>query len=91
TDLIEGAFTPNERETIGTFSANEQEDVALRMWCAKEAAAKSLGMGLNGHPYLFNVIELRPSCDMAIVDVEGNRIDVSITRHNEKIIAVANF
>jgi acyl transferase domain-containing protein/phosphopantetheinyl transferase len=89
-DFISGAFTPMERSYVDSVPEEQREEVALRMWCAKEAAAKSLGMGLNGRPSLFLVKELGNDGATAVVDSEGKQVPVSIQRQEEKIIAIAN-
>jgi len=89
-DFIDGAFTSTEKMQLEAVAADEREELALRMWCAKEAAAKSLGMGLNGRPSLFLVKELATDGQTALIDSQGIRIPVSIKRHQEKIIAIAN-
>ena len=89
-DFISGAFTESEREYVAAVSEDKQEEYALRLWCAKEAAAKSLGMGLNGRPSLFLVKELAKDGQSALIDSEGVQVPVSIRRFEEKIIAIAN-
>ena len=89
-DFISGAFTAMEKRHVDSVPEDQREEVALRMWCAKEAAAKSLGMGLNGRPSLFLVKELDKDGASAVIDSDGKQVPVSIQRQNEKIIAIAN-
>jgi phosphopantetheinyl transferase len=37
------AFTPREREMLESFEGDERQAWSLRLWCAKEAAAKATG------------------------------------------------
>jgi phosphopantetheinyl transferase len=90
-DFVSGAFTSSEKKYVDAAPENQREEVALRMWCAKEAAAKSLGMGLNGRPSLFLVKELGEDGTSALIDSEGKHVPVFIQRQNEKIIAIANY
>ncbi|GMQ83281.1 MAG: beta-ketoacyl synthase N-terminal-like domain-containing protein [Gammaproteobacteria bacterium] len=88
-DFISGAFTPLEKSHVESVPEGRREEVALRLWCAKEAAAKSLGMGLNGRPSLFEVKELSADGMSAIVHSFDRLIPVSIQREGEKIISLA--
>jgi phosphopantetheinyl transferase len=47
------AFTPQERELLAALREAETEEWPLRLWCAKEAAAKAWGQGLYGGPLRF--------------------------------------
>lgn len=50
-DLITGAFTAEEAQAyIRLLPAAEQKRMAVALWCAKEAAAKAAGTGLEGRP-----------------------------------------
>jgi acyl transferase domain-containing protein/phosphopantetheinyl transferase len=89
-EFAQGAFTDGERQHVERAPASQQEEVALRMWCAKEAAAKSLGIGLNGRPSLLQVKEFDANGQTAVVTGEGAEIPVVIQRCDESIIAVAN-
>jgi phosphopantetheinyl transferase len=89
-DFISGAFTSQEKQHVDAVPQSDQEEIALRMWCAKEAAAKSLGLGLNGRPALFQVMELGQDGNSALVENDGIRVPVSIQRHDQIIIAITN-
>jgi acyl transferase domain-containing protein/4'-phosphopantetheinyl transferase EntD/acyl carrier protein len=41
--FVEAAFRPDERDLLATAGAGRDDEWALRLWCAKEAAAKALG------------------------------------------------
>jgi phosphopantetheinyl transferase len=69
-------------------AAEQREEWALRLWCAKEAAAKSLGTGLNGQPQRFAVTELTPDGNTAVVENVGRRIEVALRRHNDIVIGL---
>jgi phosphopantetheine--protein transferase-like protein len=49
-EFADVAFTPEERHLLSIFAEGEQEEWALRCWCAKEAVAKALGSGFLGNP-----------------------------------------
>jgi phosphopantetheinyl transferase len=88
-DLLDGAFTAAERARVEATPKGEREEWALRLWCAKEAAAKSLGLGLGGQPRAFEVRELSGNGRFAVVHGNGQQVPVSIQRQHEKVIALA--
>ena len=59
-DFIQGAFTADEKARLE--QADERHETGLMMWCAKEAASKALGVGLQHDPRDLRVTEI----------VEGN-------------------
>lgn len=90
----------NKDLLIETLSANEQAfvrgldnsilgDRLLRFWCAKESAAKYLGLGLQGMPEAFEVSFIDENCESAFVEYSGIKIGVTITRKDDSIIALA--
>jgi acyl transferase domain-containing protein/acyl carrier protein len=44
------AFSEQERAMLPASDVERRRDMALRFWCAKEAAAKALGQGMLGGP-----------------------------------------
>jgi phosphopantetheinyl transferase len=53
--LAEGGFTSVETSLLDDFPAPERDAWLLRLWCAKEAAGKALGVGLQGDPLNYRV------------------------------------
>lgn len=49
-ELIRGAMTEQEGRTIRSAPESDQARIAVAIWSAKEAAAKSVGTGLEGRP-----------------------------------------
>ncbi|HEY0973488.1 MAG TPA: beta-ketoacyl synthase N-terminal-like domain-containing protein [Solimonas sp.] len=49
-DLIRGAFGDREQHWFAKLSEVDQGLVAAALWCAKEAASKAAGTGLEGRP-----------------------------------------
>ena len=88
-DFIDGAFTAGEKHYVESAPEAQREEVVLRLWCAKEAAAKSLGMGLNGRPTMFEVKQLSTDGMTAVVHSLEHTIPVSIQREGETIISLA--
>jgi phosphopantetheinyl transferase len=66
--LEEGGFAPDEAALLGGLAALEREDWLLRLWCAKEATGKALGLGLMGNP--LNYIGRRVNRTRGAVEVE---------------------
>jgi phosphopantetheinyl transferase len=64
-DEAEGvAFTPPEQELLSSVRQAAPDEWPLRLWCAKEAAAKALGHGLRGGPQALVVQALDASRGM---------------------------
>jgi phosphopantetheinyl transferase len=54
------AFTAVERSLLDTFEERDREAWALRLWCAKEAAAKATGRGFAAGVHAFAVQHADP-------------------------------
>jgi len=61
----------------------------IALWCAKEAAAKALGVGLLGEPRRWRVRDLAADGCTAVVQIEGLRISVTLHRLEQAMVAVA--
>jgi malonyl CoA-acyl carrier protein transacylase/phosphopantetheinyl transferase len=61
----------------------------IALWCAKEAAAKALGVGLLGEPSRWRVGHLSPDGSAAVVQIEALRVPVTLQRRDRATIAVA--
>ena len=53
--LAEGGFAPSETALLDDCPPPKRAEWLLRLWCAKEAAGKALGSGLQGDPLNFVV------------------------------------
>lgn len=49
-DLIHGGFSAGEHAHLAHADADSRALIAAALWCAKEAAAKASGLGLQGRP-----------------------------------------
>jgi phosphopantetheinyl transferase len=56
--LAEGGFAAAETTLLEDCPASERGDWLLRLWCAKEAIGKALGLGLMGNPLKFVVSQI---------------------------------
>ncbi|WP_420464624.1 beta-ketoacyl synthase N-terminal-like domain-containing protein [Panacagrimonas sp.] len=74
------AFDAEERRYID--AANDRPRVACALWCAREAAAKAAGLGLQGRPQDWRVVDAR--LDPRAVSFGSVRI-----RHGDRLYDVA--
>jgi hypothetical protein len=61
----------------------------IALWCAKEAAAKALGVGLLGEPRRWRVHDLTLDARAATVSIEALRVPISLHFQDRVVIAVA--
>jgi acyl transferase domain-containing protein/phosphopantetheinyl transferase len=94
------AFTSSEQGLLASVADSRQESWPLRLWCAKEAVAKALGLGLVGGPralvaaHLDSVsgtVQLRLSGEMALrfPAVDGRPLLAHTTRERDVIVATS--
>ncbi len=88
-ELMIGILTDTERATVEGLTGAALEERLLRLWCAKEAAAKYLGIGLQGQPAAFEVGFVDAACADAQVVFEGAATQVRIVREGAAVIALA--
>src|SRR5205085_11381615 len=88
-ELLADSLTHVERASLHGLDGEVLEDRLLRMWCAKEAAAKQLGVGLGGSPERFDVRFVDAGLGRARVDFEGAAVNVDIVRDGRAVIAIA--
>jgi len=87
-DLLDGGFGPDEQALIQSGEATESR--ALLAWCAKEAAAKMLGEGLNGRPRQFVLNDMGDGDRSARVDTPARAgIRVTMADRGSSVVAVA--
>jgi phosphopantetheinyl transferase len=65
-DYERAAFTDDERRRLDTGPPDRRAERALRLFCAKEAAAKATGLGLMGSPLNLHLVD----CDAGLTRVE---------------------
>jgi len=82
-------LTAGERASVQGLTGAALDERLLRLWCAKEAAAKYLGVGLQGAPEAFEVGFVDAACARAQVVFEGVMTEVRILRDGAAVIAVA--
>jgi acyl transferase domain-containing protein/phosphopantetheinyl transferase len=87
--LVADALAPDERHWVHGLDGVALEERVLRLWCAKEAAAKCLGTGLQGRPEVFRVVAADDALDQVVVEHQGRGLDVWLSRQSSTIIALA--
>jgi phosphopantetheinyl transferase (holo-ACP synthase) len=71
------------------LEVDAHRDRVVRMWCAKEAAAKCLGTGLQGQPDAFVVVSVDTAFERLRVESAWGAVDTWIRDHGGTILAVA--
>lgn len=93
-ELVAGSFTAHEQQVLATVDAAWRDELTLRIWCAKEAAAKYLGCGLRGAPQDFEV-QFAETGELATVSFAGDAsmapasVSVAFEVHGDRLIALA--
>jgi phosphopantetheinyl transferase len=87
--LFADSFAPEERAWLDGLEGLAPAERVLRLWCAKEAAAKCLGTGLQGRPEAFRVVAADAACTKLLVDSDWGAVETSIHQNGSTIIAVA--
>ena len=90
------AFDERERRILGGFSGPHRDEWTTRAWCAKEAAGKVTGFGLNGNPRSLIVERIDPGQGQIVVSRQkpalsetGERFVVQSIRDGDFVIALA--
>lgn len=96
----EVAFTAGERALLGTGALAAPGDGLLRLWCAKEAAAKAIGRGMLGGPQSLEArafdpargtveIALRGALAEAVPGMNGGPLTVWTAREGDLVMALS--
>ncbi|MFY9510594.1 MAG: 4'-phosphopantetheinyl transferase superfamily protein, partial [Rubrivivax sp.] len=88
-DLVAESLAPAEQPLVQGLHGTEYEERVLRLWCAKEAAAKCLGIGLQGDPGAFQVAQADAGCENLVVEHKLGSVEVQVSGQERTIIAVA--
>ncbi len=89
--LLDSFATPEEIELIDRMAeAFPDGRWETRLWCAKEAAGKARGTGLNGYPKRLQVVEAAGDGRMVVCDTETSMLyDVQTTYLSKYLVATA--
>jgi acyl transferase domain-containing protein/phosphopantetheinyl transferase len=89
-DLLRAGFGPEERQLLASFPEPDQARLTVAAWCAKEAAAKAAGTGLDGDPAGWRVVELSEGRATAQVVHDDTRWEVSLAFADTEVLALCN-
>lgn len=87
--MVNGALAACECDMLNRFQGDDLKQRMLRMWCAKEAAAKYLGVGLRGMPQGFEVKFLDDDWRLAQVVYNETTVEVVVDNKDNSIVALA--
>ena len=88
-DLWAGGFDPAEQAWLDARGINASDEAGLlACWCAKEAAAKAAGVGMQGHPQRWRVV--RYDAQQGRIDVENGVgiFQVRVTSAGDETLAL---
>ena len=96
------AFTAGEQALLASLDEEGRETWRLRLWCAKEAVAKAVGLGLLGGPRSFvaegvdaaaGTVRVRLTGEMASrrPDVEGRTLVAHTAREHDLVVATSLY
>jgi phosphopantetheinyl transferase len=88
-ELMIESLADAERPLVQGLQGAALDERILRLWCAKEAAAKCLGIGLQGQPSAFVVVSADAGCEQMLVQHELGTVETRVVREGTTIIAVA--
>ena len=88
-ELLVESLAPQERPFVQGLVGAALDERLLRLWCAKEAAAKCLGTGLQGKPADFVVVAADAACERLLVQHGAATVETRVAQHEATIIAVA--
>jgi phosphopantetheinyl transferase len=82
-------LAPEELALVEGLHGAALHERVVRLWCAKEAASKCLGIGLQGDPRAYRVVSADDACDRVTVHHECGGVETQIVRREHSIIALA--
>ena len=88
-ELVAQSLAPQERPLLDGLSGAALEERVLRLWCAKEAASKCLGIGLQGEPADYAIGQADAACENMRVEHPMGAVEAHVVRRQDTVIAVA--
>jgi acyl transferase domain-containing protein/phosphopantetheinyl transferase len=80
-------FRPDEQELISSFKADTFDEWILRLWCAKEAVAKAIGVGMGGTPKNIILKQIEFDKGTAEFEISDNLIKIKPELSGIRILA----
>ncbi len=84
TDWLQKTFSAEELALIPRLDAT----ALISLWCAREAAAKAAGTGLQGDPRLWQVVSVSTDAGMVRIAADGKVWDVALWYLEKTVLAV---
>lgn len=88
-ELVAQSLAEHEQVLVDGLAGAELDERVLRLWCAKEAAAKCLGIGLQGEPAAFAIRQADDACECMRIEHAMGVVDTRVVRRGNTVIAVA--
>ena len=88
-DFLAATLSANEASKFQELGEQSKNDFLVRSWCAKEAAAKLLRIGLQGQPEKFEVTFLDEQSSQAQVTYQDYVVIVSVFENAGLVTALA--
>lgn len=83
------AFAPPEQRLLHALDDEARKEWAIRLWCAKEAVGKALGVGFAQGPRGLVVREVDTASGAATVEAGGADVVAHTIREGELVVATA--
>ncbi len=87
--LMADALASIEKARLQGMADEVRDEALLRMWVAKEAAAKCLGLGMQGRPQDFVVTSADDTFERLWVRHPQGHFDATVVREDAHVMAVA--
>ena len=87
-DLLDVVVKSQERKWLDNLPTNEKQIRIVEFWCAKEAAAKALGIGLNGNPKNWEICAYLPEKRTINILYAGTVLPVKFWRFEQEVFAI---
>ena len=88
-ELVMESLNESERYLLSGLEGDILQEKLLDIWCAKEAASKYLGLGLQGEPKRYEVCLKDGDWERVEVRFEDTVINVKVSHEQDTIIALA--
>ncbi|MED5619068.1 polyketide synthase [Ideonella sp. BN130291] len=89
-ELLVESLADAERPLVAGLHGEALDERLLRLWCAKEAASKCLGIGLQGQPSGFVVERADAGFEKLVVRHAMGAVETRVVRRDRSIVAVAS-
>jgi malonyl CoA-acyl carrier protein transacylase/phosphopantetheinyl transferase len=84
-DFLEGAFSRQDNRTFGSL-LHHTPRWGLRLWCAKEALAKAVGVGMRFDPKDITISQVFPDTGQVELALQGNWLRTTRQPGNKPLI-----